>query len=90
MNLADLTNIRTEERRSAASDNKYDERAVGCRADSPRAREESETMRDEGELRARAASVKANPSADSRSSYNNNTILATTTLPPTYNTTNRH
>jgi hypothetical protein len=46
-----------------------------------RVRHPRETMRDEGELRARAASVKANPTPDSRSSYNNNTLTTTSLLP---------
>jgi hypothetical protein len=59
--------------------------------DSPRAREEGETTRDEGELRARAASVKANPSPIVRLPF----LLQQQHprhhhLPPTYNTTNRH
>jgi hypothetical protein len=47
-----------------------------------RVRHPRETMRDEGELRARAASVKANPTPDSRSSYNNNILATTTSLLP--------
>jgi hypothetical protein len=47
-----------------------------------RVRHPRETMRDGGELRARAASVKANPTPVSRPYYNNN-ILATTSLLPT-------
>jgi hypothetical protein len=48
-----------------------------------RVRHPRETMRDEGELRARAASVKANPTPDSRSSYNNNSLTTTSLLPAT-------